>query len=131
MAYTQTWDAAYNATPAGGAQLSGGDDAIRDLKRDLYERLTKILADINADPPTLLASVLGTIGAQTNRIMSFGPHTFDAVNDNDDTDHQSSYLGMNSTGLTFNGSIYLPHGITIMKLEASMDKQAAADCSCE
>src|SRR4051812_3650311 len=100
MAYTQTWDAAYNNTPAGGAQLSGGDDSIRNLKRDLYERLTKIMTDINADPPTLLASVLGTIGAQTNRFMLFGPHIFEGRNDEDDTVHQDAYYGHKDTGLT-------------------------------
>ena len=33
-----TWDASYNLVPAGSAQLSQGDDAIRDLKLAISER---------------------------------------------------------------------------------------------
>lgn len=131
MAYTRTWDAAYYGAPAGGAQVSGGDDAIRDTRFDMKQRMDTLVNDWNADPLTIKATALGVLGQITGRKLSFGPHTFDAVNDNDDTDHQSGYLGMNTTGLTFNGTLYLPHGISIMKLEASMDKGLAATCSLE
>lgn len=131
MAFTDVWDAPFNLAPADNAQVSGGDDAIRQLKVAVYERLAAILTDLNVDPPTIKLSVLGTIGAQTDRIMAFGPHTLEAVNDEDDTDHQSAYIGMNTSGLTLNGSIYVPDGITIQRVQASMDRQNAASCSME
>jgi hypothetical protein len=53
MAYSRTWDAAYEATPAGAAALSGGDDRIRDQKTDIRERMEKdhymALAGTDAD----------------------------------------------------------------------------------
>lgn len=131
MAYTDVWNPAFNATPAGSAQLSGGDDSIRQFKLAVYERLTKMLVDINADPPTLIASIIGTIGAQTNRPMLFGPNIFEARNDEDDATHQNPYFQLTDPGLTGQASLYLPHGITIKKLEAAMDRGLGTDCSLE
>lgn len=41
MAYTHTWNAAYEAEPAAGDPVSGGDDAMRSIKLDVRERLSK------------------------------------------------------------------------------------------
>lgn len=41
MAYTTTWNAAFEATPAAGANVSGGDDRIRELKEAVRERMEK------------------------------------------------------------------------------------------
>jgi hypothetical protein len=41
MAYTRTWDAAYEALPAAGDLISDGDDKIRNFKTDVRERLAK------------------------------------------------------------------------------------------
>ena len=131
MAYTDTWDAAFNAAPAGGAQVSGGDDQIRQDKLAVYQRLLTLVNDINADPLTLKTAAMGTIGAITGRKLGFGPHLFESRNDEDDTDHQDAYIGMNTSGLTIVGSLKLPHNATIKKIEASMDRGAAATCSLE
>lgn len=131
MAYTDTWDAAFNLTPAGGAQISGGDDAIRQLKLAIFERLSDILVDINADPPSLNIAILGTIGALVDVPMLFGPHILEATNDEDDARHNDENFQLTDPGLTARGSLYLPHGITIKKLEASMDRGLGSDCSCE
>jgi len=37
--FTRTWDAAYEATPADGADISEGAQRIRDLKTDVQERM--------------------------------------------------------------------------------------------
>lgn len=131
MAYTQTWDPAYNATPAGAAQLSGGDDSIRNLKRELYERLLTLVNDINADPLTLQSATLGTIGAHTGHVMVFGGNIFEAVNDDDDTRHEDSGFEHQDNGQTSYANLYLPNGITIQKLQASMDRSLSPDVSLE
>lgn len=41
MAYTRTWDASNEAAPAATDVISGGDDAIRNLKVDVRERIAK------------------------------------------------------------------------------------------
>jgi len=41
MAYTRTWNAAYEASPPGGQARSLGDDRIRDAKTDIRERMEK------------------------------------------------------------------------------------------
>lgn len=41
MAYTRTWDAANEAAPGATDLVSGGDDAIRNLKTDIRERMAK------------------------------------------------------------------------------------------
>lgn len=41
MAYTRTWDAAYEAYPAATDLVSEGDDRIRNFKTDIRERLGK------------------------------------------------------------------------------------------
>lgn len=38
MAFSRTWDAAYEATPEAGANVGQGDDRIRNLKTDVRER---------------------------------------------------------------------------------------------
>jgi len=63
--------------------------------------------------------------------MLFGPHIFSSRNDDDDTNHNDANYQHNDTGLTSVGSLYLPHGITIKKLEAIMDRSLGADVSCE
>lgn len=130
MAFTDTWDAAFNNAPAGSAQISGGDDAIRQTRLAVFERLAAILDDPNVDPPTIKTAVLGTLGAQTGVVMAFGPHMMDAVNDEDDTRHEVDGFEHQDTGLTSFGSLYLPSGITIQKLQASMDKSLSANCTC-
>ena len=53
MAYTQTWNAAFEATPAAGDNISEGDDRIRELKVDIRERMAKdhyfVIAGTDAD----------------------------------------------------------------------------------
>ena len=39
MAFTRTWNATYEAAPAGSTDVSAGDDRIRDFKLDIRERL--------------------------------------------------------------------------------------------
>jgi hypothetical protein len=41
MTYTRTWDAANEAAPGATDLVSGGDDAIRNLKTDIRERIAK------------------------------------------------------------------------------------------
>ena len=41
MAFTNTWNAANEASPAAGDAISGGAEAIRDLKLDIRERMAK------------------------------------------------------------------------------------------
>jgi hypothetical protein len=131
MAYTDTWDAAFNNAPAGGAQISGGDDAIRQTRLAVFERLSDILVDINADPPTLNSAILGTIGAVTSRVMAFGPHILEATNDEDDTRHEDTGYKHNDNGLTSVGSLYFPDGVTIQKVQASMDRSLSPDVTLE
>lgn len=53
MAYGETWNAAYEATPDGGEDRSLGDDRIRALKTSIRERLEKdhymAIAGVDAD----------------------------------------------------------------------------------
>lgn len=128
MAYTRNWD---STAPAGSGQVSAGDDSIRAMKEDLQERLESIFTDIDVDPLTLLPAVMAGAGAQVGRVLLFGPHGFEAVNDNDDTRHNTESFEFNASGLTGVGSIRLPHGATIQKIEAVMDKGVCANVTFE
>lgn len=124
MPYTRGWN---DGTPAGSRAANQIDDAIREFKVDVHERMDSTFAvDWLADPVVAKDSIIGKV---TGRFMIFGPHIFEARNDEDNTDHDDEYFEMLDTGLTIVGSAYLPHGITVKKLEASMDRQGAATAS--
>lgn len=123
MPYTRGWN---DGTPAGARAANQIDDAIREFKVDLHERMDSTFAvDWTADPVVAKDTILGK---STARIMIFGPHGFHAVNDEDNVRWEKEAIRMNETGLTINGTIYLPHGLTITKFEAAMDRGAAANC---
>lgn len=122
MAYTRSWN---DGTPAGSRAANQIDDAIREFKVDLHERMdSALVTDWSTDPVVVKDSVLGKV---TGRIMLFGPHLFSSRNDEDDTDHQDQYFSLNTSGLSSVASPRFPGGITITKLEAAMDRQAAAN----
>lgn len=78
MAYTAAMD---EATPAGTDAANTADDQLRDLKRDIKERIQSVFVDWNADPLTAkgirLDSLLGAIYSQDsadNWIASITPN---------------------------------------------------------
>lgn len=121
MPYTRGWN---DGTPAGSRAANQIDDAIREFKVDLHERMdSALVVDWLTDPVVAKDSILGK---STARFMVFGPSIFQAVQDEDDMRWELEAVRMNETGRTINGSIRLPTGITITKFEASMDRGGAA-----
>jgi len=128
MAYTRTWD---STTPTATSQLSAGDDAIRALKVDIEERLSALLEDIDADPPSLQSDIVGTIGSKTGKQIIIGPHAFVPVADDDNTSWEAAYVAIDDgPNFTIRASVVLPIGVTVTKIEMLGDKNTADGITC-
>lgn len=68
MAYTADID---ETTPLGSDDASGADDQIRNLKRDIKERLQSIFADWNLDPLRLLLQYGHSIWVKDNADVEY------------------------------------------------------------
>jgi hypothetical protein len=117
MAYTRNWD---STTPAGSAQLSAGDDAIRALKEDLEERFATLVDDIDADPWVLKEDQVGTIGSKVGKTLTLGPHILQPRQDEHDIEYQLNYVQFDGTE-TQQGTFQLPPDVTITGFEAFVD----------
>lgn len=128
MAFTRTWD---STTPTATSQLSSGDDAIRALKVDVEERLSSLVVDIDADPLELSEDAVGSIGAKTGKQIIIGPHSFQAVDDDDNVSWQAQYVQLDDgPNVTVRAPVILPIGVTITKVELLGDKNTANQISC-
>ena len=84
MAHSNVWS---NIIPAGGDAANTADDAIRQLRVDIHERMNEVVTDWTADPvvpivPALATvclthSVAQTIANTTNVTLAWDTETFD------------------------------------------------------
>lgn len=65
MAYTRVWDTEVLGTPPGSRDSDEIDDAIREFKVDVSERLADLVFDINADPLVLKTPGVAIDGSVT------------------------------------------------------------------
>lgn len=127
MAYTRNWD---NTSPAGGSQLSAGDDAIRAMKVDLDERLSSVFEDIDVDPLALKSTAVGSIGAATGKQIILGPHEFAPAQDDDNIAWGADYVTFdNGPNVVMRAPVILPIGVTITLIELLADKSTATQIS--
>lgn len=127
MAYTRNWD---NTSPAGSAQISGGDNAIRAMKEDIDERLSSVFEDIDADPLVLKSTVVGSIGAGTKKMVISGGF-FQPSADEDDTSYQGrSMVSDNSGDRQLFAPVLLPVGAMITEVEVLWDKRTLSGVQC-
>lgn len=127
MVFTRNWD---STTPAGSAQISAGDDAIRALKVDLEERMASVFEDIDADPLVLKASVIGAIGAATKKLVISGS-LFQPVDDEDDVSYQGRSMVSDDGGSReLFAAVQLPVGVTITEIEVLWNKRTLSGIQC-
>lgn len=124
MAYTRSWS---DATPAGTRAANQIDDAIREFKVDLHERMDDIVDDWAADPVVVQGAVSGRV---TGRVLLFGPHILQNRQDEHDTQHQDNYVQLD-IGETMNGQLLVPAGITITDFDAVVDIQLSGTFTVE
>lgn len=123
MAYTRNWDI---ASPAGSAQISGGDDAIRAMKEDIEERIESIFEDIDADPLEFKPSVIGAIGSKTGKTMIIPSTAFVAEEDEDDYTYFDQYMQSDNSGSrVLKAPLILPPGVIITEIEYLWNRDGA------
>lgn len=125
MPYTRAWN---NATPPGTRAAKEIDDAIREFKVDVDERLETLIdptTTIDDDPLVLKPGITGTV---TGRKMVYPPYLVQPINDDDDVSYADGYFqGDNNTGhLTAYMPITIPVGYVITLFEFYADKIAGA-----
>lgn len=126
MAYTRVWD---NAAPPGTAAANTIDTIFNEFREDVNQRLSSILlagTDIDDDPLQLNASITG---AQTARVLTFGPHMFQPFDDEDDIQYNISYVQSDNDGAAMLASITIPLGYVVTKWEVTLDKNGGASAS--
>jgi len=118
MAYTRSWN---DATPAGTRAANQIDDAIREFKVDVHERMDDIVDDWTADPVVPQGAVSG---AKDGKYLLFGPGIMVAQDDENDVVHQEQYFenDPSASNKTARGHILLPIGITIVEVAAMVDR---------
>lgn len=122
MAYTRNLD---DTIPLGSAQVSGGDDALRALAKDLKERLTSTFVDPNADPMVLKTASLPASGGGVLIIpgTQLQPH----MDDDDIEYHEDYWRSDNNANFYATAGFWLPAGNKITLVEVLGDKAAAAN----
>lgn len=117
MAYTNSWS---NTVPAGSAAANTIDDAIKQLRLDIQERMDALVDDWTADPV-----VLTTTADQT--VTRFYHHSIlRPVNDEDDVDVEQLYTESdNDTAAHLRGHIALPVGCVLTDFDVVIDIQSA------
>lgn len=129
MAFTRGWN---NATPAGTRAANEIDDAIREFKVDISERLiSKIFNSMpNTTPEADLVVQPSILGNVTGKIMIFGAHILQNRQDEHDTQHQDNYTQLD-IGETMNGCLILPPSIVITAFDATVDRQLSGTFTVE
>src|SRR6266498_1975426 len=130
MAFTRGWN---NATPPGTRAAKQIDDAIRELKVDLSERLlAKLFSALPND--TVEANLVvrpEILGNVTARKLVFGPQGFQSLNDEDDTVvTEESFRSDNEAGKHACMALKIPTGVTITLFEATLSA-VAGSVQCE
>jgi hypothetical protein len=134
MAYTRTWN---NATPAGTRAAKEIDDAIREAKVDIYDRIISLLDTENPDTPATIDDdplVLKPMfsGKVKDKQLLIGPHILVPKDDDDDVTRLEQYYESDNDALAFAyGTIIIPVGYTIKLFEGWMDKNGATSCTME
>lgn len=119
MPYTRVWS---DATPAGSRAANEIDDAIREFKVDVRERMNSFIVDWLADPVVLQAAFGG---AKTGKRLVFGPFGGSPTLDEDDLSWTDEYMQMDNTaGRDHRVPIILPTGITITLVQFIVDRNS-------
>ena len=122
MAYTRNLD---DTIPLGSAQVSGGDDALRALAKDLKERLTSTFVDPNADPMVIKST---SLPATTGGILIIPGTALQPHFDDDDIEyHEDYWRSDNNANFYATAGFWLPAGYKITLIEVLGDKAAAAN----
>jgi hypothetical protein len=125
MPYTRSWN---DATPAGTRAANQIDDAIREFKVDLHERMDSTFSeDWTADPVVAKAAVSGKV---TGKYLLFGPHIMTNRQDEHDTTHQELYFQFDGTEAA-QGNLIFPIGITIVEFAILVDKISGVNMTVE
>ena len=126
MPYTDTWDAAFEATPAGGAAPSTLDDKIRQLKLAVRERMNSILATggkWDADDPIVVDG--STLGGVTGRTITISAGGLQPSTETDDVSRDVTGIygdfSTNAANIRSVMPLILPTGITVTKWEVLVE----------
>lgn len=119
MPYTRTpWS---NLIPAGSRRAGDVDDAIRELRVDIAERMAALVVDWTTDPVVPLS---GLSGAVTGAQLVFGPQILKGRDDQDDN-VTIEYVQNDEENKSMYGQIVMPVGTVITLFEAWVDKNTA------
>lgn len=130
MAYTRSWN---NTTPAGTRAAKEIDDAIREAKVDIYDRILSLLdtangATIDDDPLVLKGSLSGKV---TDKQLLISPHILHGQRDDDDIDHITQYVQADdNASFDLYGQVVIPVGYVIKLFEAWIDPNGASSVKC-
>jgi len=125
MPYTRSWN---EATPAGTRAANQIDDAIREFKVDLRERMNSTLVnDWTVDPVVAKSAISGLVNG---KYLLFGPHILTNRQDEHDTSHQEEYFQFDGTEAS-QGSLIFPLGITIVEFAVLVNKVSGVNMTIE
>lgn len=123
MAYTRGWS---DGTPAGSRAANQIDDAIREFKVDLHERMNTLCVDWAVDPVVLKDE---NKGAATKKLIIHG--TAFQMESNDNGNYGDTGISGLGTFQPFRTALPLPPGVTITKVRWLVTNNNAVLLTCD
>ena len=119
MSYTRNWS---NAVPPGSRLAKEIDDAAREFRVDVHERLLTLLEasiDFDTDPWRLRADRIGPVaGNLVTRKLVFGPNILRPQNETDDVQFLGNQVISDALGTSMYATVPIPVGYKIKLFEA-------------
>lgn len=127
MAYTRQWDSAYENTPSGADQRSTVDDRIRDLKKDVRERMDTICNWLIQDPISVKPEFSGIMNGKVLMMHAGG---FNGSGDDAlISSNGSIYSGVGSSGLLLIAPLWLPATAEVTNIQGMFKNLASSNLS--
>lgn len=124
MAYTRSWN---DATPAGTRAANQIDDAIREFKVDVHERMDDVVDDWTADPVVPKDSITGKVDG---KYLLFPYTIVQPQDDQNDVVYNDGFF-QNDATKSAHGSLIVPIGITIVEFSAAVDRNGSGTVTVE
>lgn len=124
MPYTRSWS---DATPAGTRAANQIDDAIREFKVDLHERMdSALVTDWTTDPVVAKPEVSGKVDG---KYVLFGPQILQPRQDEHDIAYDKNLVDLDTTEIMWGALSPLPVGVIITEFATVVDRVSGANAT--